>query len=116
MSPFKGQGANQALVDALELARALAGAGLAAPELATHALAPEAAEARAAGDDGADTDPVARALLAFERSMAARAGAKADGSRRAAQVLHSAAALVEGDHVRAHVAEGAAGTGTLGGT
>jgi hypothetical protein len=39
--------------------------------------------------------------------MAERAGAKVEASRTAARLLHSSAALVEGDHVRAHVAEAA---------
>lgn len=104
MSPFKGQGANQALVDALALARALAGAGCCARSLA-------AAEDEAAGGEaaGGKASPLVRALLRFERDMAERAGAKVEGSRRAARLLHSSAALTEGDHVRAHVAEEAVG-------
>jgi 2-dehydro-3-deoxy-D-arabinonate dehydratase len=39
--------------------------------------------------------------------MSERAGAKVVASRLAARLLHSAAALVQGDHVRAHVAEAA---------
>jgi len=84
MSPFKGQGANQALVDALALARELAGIG------------------------GAQAE-VPRALAAFEADMLVRAGRKAEQSRDAALFLHSPAALAPGNCVRSlvHVASNA---------
>jgi hypothetical protein len=103
MSPFKGQGANQALVDALALARALAAVGLGAAALE---VAAEEGEGTAPVEPQ-PADRVVRALRRFERAMAERAGAKVVASRLAARLLHSAAALVQGDHVRAHVAEAA---------
>ena len=63
MSPFKGQGANQALRDGPALAACLARA------------------------------PVPIALATFEREMSTRAGAKVLASRAAAQLLHTPAAL-----------------------
>lgn len=76
MTPFKGQGANQALVDALDLARAIY-ASLANADL----------EAR---------------LGAYDAAMRKRAGRKVRASRAAVAPLHSAAALQsEGEMVSA---------------
>ena len=52
---------------------------------------------------------VARALAAFEETMCARSEEKVRRSRDAAAFLHSAAALAEGNCVRAHAAAAATG-------
>lgn len=81
MSPFKGQGANQALLDALSLARMIR--------------------------VGCDNNPEWRetgirktALNTFEEEMAERSASKVEDSARAAVLLHSREVLVEGDAPR----------------
>lgn len=81
MSPFKGQGANQALLDALLLARNIAVT--------------------------CDTNPRWRetgiretVLNAFEQEMARRSASKVKDSARAAKLLHTDAALQERDTPR----------------
>jgi salicylate hydroxylase len=81
MSPFKGQGANQAILDALSLARKI----------------------RVECDD----DPQWRekgiretVLNAFEKEMADRSASKVEDSARAAELLHSSVVLEEGDAPR----------------
>ena len=107
MSPFKGQGANQALLDAVQLARALA---------RTERFSPPGAERRhgcarvfASEERSGGASDVARALAAFEETMCARSEEKVRRSRDAAAFLHSAAALAEGNCVRAHAAAAATG-------
>ena len=107
MSPFKGQGANQALLDAVQLARALA---------RTERFSPPGAERRhgcarvfASEERSGGASDVARALAAFEETMCARSEEKVRRSREAAAFLHSAAALAEGNCVRAHAAAAATG-------
>ena len=72
MSPFKGQGANQALLDGHRLATALG----------KH-------------------DSIAEALGEYESDMIKRVRAKVEGSAKAADVLHSKEALVQGNVTRA---------------
>ena len=108
MTPFKGQGANQALSDSALLARHVADAllaeaaeeGVAAAHAAAHA-AHAANGARTDGGTGAAVGKVAArrearvatALAVYEREMGRRAEAKVVASREAAGLYHSAAAL-----------------------
>jgi len=78
MSPFKGQGANQALLDAVELARGLRGSDLC----------------------GGAT-PLAEALGRYEAEMMRRATPKVLKSREAAELLHDAAATRPANTTRA---------------
>ena len=81
MSPFKGQGANQALLDALALARGI-----------TKGCRP-LSQWREAG--------VRESVLTeFESEMLERSAAKVKGSAEAAQFLHSDIVLHEGDEPR----------------
>lgn len=81
MSPFKGQGANQALLDALALAREIA--------RGCNPLA----QWRAAGLRKS-------VLTAFESEMLVRSASKVKDSADAAQFLHSKIVLYEGDKPR----------------
>jgi 2-polyprenyl-6-methoxyphenol hydroxylase-like FAD-dependent oxidoreductase len=81
MSPFKGQGANQALLDALALAREIS--------KGCKPLSPW----RKAGVR-------ASVLTEFESEMLARCASKVKGSEEAAQFLHSEIVLHEGDEPR----------------
>ena len=92
MAPFKAQGANQALIDAVALARELASTDLAPLDLARK------------GDRGLEA-----ALDAYWTTMLPRAKKKVDASRRAATLLHSDAALVAAEgQTRAFAAANAA--------
>ncbi|MGJ8694156.1 MAG: FAD-dependent oxidoreductase [Thalassotalea sp.] len=81
MSPFKGQGANQALLDALSLARSIS--------IGCRPMS----QWRVAGVR-------ASALTEFEAEMLARSASKVKGSAEAAQFLHSDVVLHEGDEPR----------------
>ena len=81
MSPFKGQGANQALLDALALARSI-----------TRECRP-LSQWREAG--------IRKSVLTeFESEMLERSATKVNDSAAAAQFLHSASVLDEGDGPR----------------
>jgi 2-polyprenyl-6-methoxyphenol hydroxylase-like FAD-dependent oxidoreductase len=81
MSPFKGQGANQALLDALALARKIS------VECDRN---PDWRETR-----------IRKTILApFEKEMARRSAPKVEGSAKAVELLHSPAVLHEGDEPR----------------
>jgi flavin-dependent dehydrogenase len=95
MSPFKGQGANQALLDAVHLARCI----VRSPEY----LLP--GERRYGCVHPFVT--VQDALAEAEKSMLQRSKGKVTKSRDAAKYLHSPAALAEGNCVRAHAAASA---------
>ena len=84
MSPFKAQGANQALLDALALCKALLSSDYTRP----------------------GRRPVAEALREYEDEMCARSAVKVIKSRNAAVQLHSPAALAVGNVTRAFAAEG----------
>lgn len=86
MSPFKGQGANQALLDALSLARTI-----------TKNCAPSS-QWRQVG--------VREAVLTeFESEMLQRSASKVKGSAEAAQFLHSDIVLHEADEPRGRCLE-----------
>ena len=81
MSPFKGQGANQALLDALALARAIA--------KGCRPISPWR------------KDGVRKSILTgFESEMLIRSAVKVTASEAAAQFLHSEIVLYEGDEPR----------------
>jgi len=107
MAPFKGQGANQALLDALGLARALYDS-----ELGDDA-ADANRRAAAGASDAVERRPRRRrrrtlrsAIDVYEREAWPRAAAKVAASRKASDLLHSAAALAtaEAPLTRAYVA------------
>lgn len=80
MSPFKGQGANQALLDAVLLARALY----------------KVFQLRGSEDKYALED----ALGEYESSMLTRSASKVKASAEAAKFLHTKAAILEGNVTR----------------
>ncbi|MFC4632519.1 FAD-dependent oxidoreductase [Dokdonia ponticola] len=81
MSPFKGQGANQALLDTLALARAI-----------SKGCRPSS--------NWRETGLRQAVLTAFESKMIARSASKVKDSAAAAQFLHSDIVLHEGDEPR----------------
>jgi salicylate hydroxylase len=92
MSPFKGQGANQALLDAASLGRCLmtSGLGRTGPILMGRRT-------------------IAQSLREFEKDMCERSRSKVLGSRDAAAYLHCEQALARGDITRSAAAQVAAG-------
>jgi salicylate hydroxylase len=89
MSPFKGQGANQALLDALSLARALY-----QMVLAKH------------GDKVSDHD-IEKAILEYELEMLKRSAVKVNASAEAAHFLHTPIAIQAGNVTRGAAAAAA---------
>lgn len=84
MSPFKGQGANQALLDALSLARAISKGCKSLTHWREQGL-------------------WETALTKFEAEMLARSATKVEDSAAAAEFLHSEIALYEGNEPRGRV-------------
>ena len=82
MSPFKGQGANQALLDALSLARTLY----------KHYLSPST--------DKDEATILSDVLLEYEEEMLARSSVKVKASAEAARFLHTEVAIQEGNVTR----------------
>ena len=99
MSPFKGQGANQALIDGVELARRL----YRVPSLRPRSAPPPPRGALS----------VEEALLDFERECIMRVTPKLNMSRANAQLTHSMSALAVGDVPRAEAARAALSSGAL---
>lgn len=87
MSPFKGQGANQALLDALALARAI------------YSGCRPSSNWREKGIRES-------VLTSFESQMLVRSATKVKDSAAAAKFLHSEIVLQEGDTPRGHVLRG----------
>ena len=90
MSPFKGQGANQALLDAVDLARTIRRSVL-----------------------GGGRESIEQSLDEFERRMLRRARPKVEASREAARSLHSEAAKAVSNTTRAAAARGGGETEPL---
>lgn len=86
MSPFKGQGANQALLDALSLARTIYKTGTTAKALAKKGC-------------------VKNALREFEAEMMVRSAIKVKASAEAARFLHTDVAICEGNMPRCTAVE-----------
>ena len=84
MSPFKGQGANQALLDALSLAR-------------------EIFKKCKPSSQWRETGIRNSVLNSFEKEMRERSATKVEDSAAAAQFLHSEIAIYEGDEPRGRV-------------
>lgn len=85
MSPFKGQGANQALLDAVGLARAI------------HGMFRASANGM---DGGTLASNIDAALAQFESEMLRRSADKVKASAEAASFLHSDVAIMEGNVTR----------------
>ena len=79
MSPFKGQGANQALLDALSLAGSIY----------------KVCKGKGEGDH-----PFAKALAGFEAEMLERSAVKVEASAEAAKFLHTPVAIQQGNVTR----------------
>lgn len=116
MSPFKGQGANQALLDAVLLAQELSWSVIGPPGLQRGG-----GSAFASGE-GREPDyvemrkrrTVDEALLVYERAMFARVAPKVLASREAVDILHSplAVAVDLDDSPGVHDIDGRGGAGT----
>jgi salicylate hydroxylase len=90
MSPFKGQGANQALLDALSLARSL---------YLTCCLR---------GDENTPSNSIRDAIHNYHQEMTVRSAGKVQASAQAAQFLHTDVAIQEGNMTRGAAAAAAA--------
>ena len=111
MTPFKGQGANQALLDAVALARALYDSELGDEAAARNARRASEAERSVRRPRRRQRQTLGEVLEAFEADAATRTATKVEASRAAAALLHSPAALAmaEGSLTRAAAARRALG-------
>jgi 2-polyprenyl-6-methoxyphenol hydroxylase-like FAD-dependent oxidoreductase len=100
MSPFKGQGANQALVDAVSLASHIA--SVYQPSSPASEIAKEGRE-REEGESFRAA--LGEAMRSFQAEMASRSSSKVHKSRSAARLLHSPPALQKANITRAAAAE-----------
>jgi salicylate hydroxylase len=96
MSPFKGQGANQALLDALNLARSLYQSSPASSASSSTTAEPTIVNGSSTKHSHAWKD----AMRSFEEEMLARSAVKVQASAEAAQFLHTDVAIQEGDVTR----------------
>ena len=94
MSPFKGQGANQALLDAILLARAI------------YKVYHDNDRNSSETSDNTKTNPLLTEVLTeYESSMLKRSAAKVKASAEAAKFLHTDAAISEGNITRGAAAK-----------
>ena len=98
MSPFKGQGANQAILDALALSKAISSSSLFA--VPKFSIPSKNSAAQTTGRRS-----IAENLRLYEADMYAKGAEKVQRSRDAAYYLHHECALAEGDVTRAKAAE-----------
>jgi len=111
MSPFKGQGANQALLDALSLARILY------KHFGADSARIKSAESQ--GDNqvyaSSSCDCLQDILESFEKEMLARSSVKVKASAEAARFLHTEVAIKAGNVTRGAAAATATAPNNTGG-
>lgn len=107
MSPFKGQGANQAILDALALSKAISSSNLFGSR-GIRSLRSFQADGGLVNSVSIKCDArrsIAENLRIYESEMFAKGAEKVQRSRDAAFYLHNESALAEGNITRAKAAE-----------